>query len=316
MQRRVSVIIPVYNAEKYLARCIESVISQTYKHTEIILVNDGSTDNSGAICDQFASDYDNVLSIQKENGGVSSARNVGLTKVSGDYVCFVDGDDWLVGCMLEYLVRTIEEDKSDMAMCRIKSVSSYENEAIESYETITKYTQDSKQYLMDNFLKQGNSCCAKLFKREQLLGIEFQQGLTIGEDMLFLLQVREKFSKVSVLEFAGYYYLQLPNSAMNKAFKPSFMDEIYCWQHALLELKDNEPLTVDIVKSIIIRASFHVLSKLAKAGNVDNKFGIVCKNAIKDNIAGWRYLGMKEKVQCLLALISVRLYMNTYKFIS
>lgn len=315
MQRRVSVIIPVYNIEEYLPRCIESIIGQTYTDWEIILVDDGSTDRSGEICDEYANSDDRIKSFHKANGGVSSARNEGLSQACGEYICFIDGDDWISNCMFEYLVRDIEDDGSDMSMCRIKLMDSFVDEAADDYESIKKYTQDSQQYLVDNFLNHGNSCCAKLFKRDQLTGIEFQQGHTIGEDMLFLLKARERFTKVSVLEFSGYYYLQLPSSAMNKSFKPSFMDEIYCWQQALAELGGCEQHIIKKVKAIIIVAAFQVLQKLAFEQEVKDKKSYlkVCENAIKDNSSGFMNLSNKEKVEFALARISVLLYMSVYK---
>lgn len=316
MQRRISVIIPVYNTEKYLDRCIKSIVEQSYDDWEIILVDDGSTDESAKICDKYAGIFDTISVLHKENGGVSSARNIGLEKALGEYVCFVDGDDWISSHMLEYLLMAIEEDQSDMAMCRIKLMESYESENVQEYSKVKKYTQNSKQYFVDNFLNHGNSCCAKLFRREQLKNLRFQEGLTIGEDMLFLLNARKRFNKVSVLDFPGYYYLQLPTSAMNKAFKPSFMDEVYCWQKALIEVKDDDKEITIKVQSIIIIAAYNVLSKIAKSDVKEKKYSRICKNAIKDNLAGWKFLSTKEKVQCLMAILSTRLYMTIYRLIA
>ncbi|HJA50079.1 MAG TPA: glycosyltransferase, partial [Candidatus Fusicatenibacter intestinipullorum] len=92
---KISVIIPVYNVEKYLKRCLDSVINQTYKNLEIILIDDGSTDNSGKICDEYAQKDERIIVIHKENGGVSSARNKGLDICIGDYISFIDSDDWI-----------------------------------------------------------------------------------------------------------------------------------------------------------------------------------------------------------------------------
>lgn len=315
MQRRISVIIPVYNAEKYLERCIESILVQTYTDWEIILVDDGSNDGSSRICDEYAMNYDNIVAFHQSNGGVSVARNTGLQHSSGNYICFVDCDDWISSCMFEYLMKAIIEDESDMAMCRIQITDCYFDDEIIPYSNIKKFTQDSNQYLVDNFLNHGNSCCAKIFQKDTLAGLVFQQGLTIGEDMLFLLKAREKFSKVSVLDFNGYYYLQLATSAMNKEFRPSFMDEIRCWQQALFELKDCDLFTRNKVKSVLIISSFQVLNKLALTEQVYPEFEKKCREVITSNMAGWRYLCSKEKVQFILAFISIRLYKKVYKIL-
>ena len=116
MQRKVSLIVAVYKSERFLDKLITSIINQTYKNIEIILVDDGSPDDSGAICDKYAIQDNRICVIHKKNGGVCEARNVGMDASSGDYICFVDGDDWLELDFVEYLMRLIQETDSDMAM--------------------------------------------------------------------------------------------------------------------------------------------------------------------------------------------------------
>src|SRR5699024_8688641 len=111
---KISVIVPVYNAEKYLHRCIKSILDQTYKNLEIILVDDGSIDTSGKICDYYDHKDERIKVIHKENGGQSSARNTGLTIASGDYVSFVDSDDWIVEDIYEYCINLIKTTNCDV----------------------------------------------------------------------------------------------------------------------------------------------------------------------------------------------------------
>lgn len=113
----VSIIVPVYNAEKYLANTLDSIIRQSYKNFELLLINDGSTDKSKAICDKFALKDRRIKVLDKNNGGVSSARNYGLSVAEGEYVIFIDSDDYLTADMLETLVNDIESTKSDVAIC-------------------------------------------------------------------------------------------------------------------------------------------------------------------------------------------------------
>ena len=113
----ISVIVPVYKVEQYLDRCVQSIVDQTYKNLEIILVDDGSPDNCPAMCDAWAEKDDRVQVIHKENGGVSSARNVGLDAVTGSYIAFVDADDWIESDMLEFLLHNIIEFKADISGC-------------------------------------------------------------------------------------------------------------------------------------------------------------------------------------------------------
>lgn len=117
IQPRISVIIPVYNVEPYLRRCLESVVLQTYKNLEIILVDDGSTDKSGSICDEYALNDERINVIHKKNGGLSSACNVGLAAATGDWIGWVDSDDWAEQDMFEYMLRGAEKYDADAAVC-------------------------------------------------------------------------------------------------------------------------------------------------------------------------------------------------------
>ena len=119
----ISVIVPVYNVEKYIGKCIEDIISQSYKNLEIILVDDGSEDNSGKICDEYALKDNRISVIHKKNGGVSDARNHGIEKASGDYYIFPDSDDQFDHRMIEFLIKPIESGKADMCVCDFANVT-------------------------------------------------------------------------------------------------------------------------------------------------------------------------------------------------
>ena len=113
----ISVVVPIYNVEQYLERCIDSILHQTYEHLEIILVDDGSPDNSGAICDSYLSLDQRIKVIHKRNGGLSDARNAGLEMASGEFIAFIDSDDTIMPEMIEKLYERIDTDRSDMAFC-------------------------------------------------------------------------------------------------------------------------------------------------------------------------------------------------------
>ena len=119
MEKKVSVIIPVYNVEKYLKECIQSVLRQTYKNLEIILVDDGSKDNSGNICDEYAKRDERIKVIHKKNGGLSDARNAGIDICTGEYIAFLDSDDFIEEDMYEFLVKNLEKAKADISICQV-----------------------------------------------------------------------------------------------------------------------------------------------------------------------------------------------------
>ena len=112
----ISVIVPVYNVERYLRRCVDSILHQTYRNLEVLLVDDGSTDASGAICDEYAAQEERVTAVHQKNGGLSAARNAGLERAQGTYLCFVDSDDFLDSRMLETLCRDLQEKDADVAV--------------------------------------------------------------------------------------------------------------------------------------------------------------------------------------------------------
>ena len=116
MTEKITVIVPVYNVEHYLEKCLDSLINQTYKNLEIIVINDGSTDNSGEICQEYAQKDNRIVYIEKENGGLSDARNVGLDKMTGSYVTFIDSDDWVELDYVEILYKKIIEYQADIAV--------------------------------------------------------------------------------------------------------------------------------------------------------------------------------------------------------
>ena len=135
--KKISVIVPVYNVEQYLERCVDSIINQTYKNLEIILVNDGSTDNSGQLCDELAKKDSRIRVIHKENGGVSEARNFGVKEISGEYVIFIDSDDYINKRMINVLYSQIKLEEADVSVCGVMNV--YENNHIPQARNINEY---------------------------------------------------------------------------------------------------------------------------------------------------------------------------------
>ena len=126
----ISIIVPIYNVEKYLKKCIDSIINQTYKNLEIILVDDGSPDNCGKICDEYAKKDNRIKVIHKENGGVSSARNVGVENATGEYIGFVDSDDYIEKDMYEVLINNLKKENADISI--ISNYEVYKNKIIEN----------------------------------------------------------------------------------------------------------------------------------------------------------------------------------------
>lgn len=212
MKDLITIIIPVYNVEKYLDKCIESVILQTYKNLQIILVDDGSTDSSPKICDDYAKKYKNILVIHKENGGLSSARNAGLKAAKGDYITFLDSDDYVASTLYDDLYKALNGNKDRIACTNYRRAD--ENGKIYEKKDIHKKldTNSNIEYLRELLLHIGDvSTCTKLFPKEVLVNQWFDEE-KLNEDLLFMVSIISKFKTIVYTGTIGYYYLIRKNS--------------------------------------------------------------------------------------------------------
>lgn len=213
----VSVIIPVYNVEKYLEKCLDSVLSQTFKNLEIILVDDGSTDGSSKIIDTYSLKDSRIKVIHKENGGVSSARNKGLEVATGEYVCFIDSDDIIEENFIEELFNELISSNSDISMCPIRwidetvyKVSELENEKVFETKDLLKH------FFVEGVLKELlYAPWNKLFNRSILKDSYFNTNYALGEDILFVFEVLLKSNKLCFTNKTSYGYIQRYTSAMH-----------------------------------------------------------------------------------------------------
>lgn len=270
----ISIIVPVYNAEKYLERCLIGLLDQSYDNTEIILIDDGSTDQSGRICDTFSGKYDRIRAVHVKNGGVSAARNRGMEEAKGEYFTFVDADDIVKPDMLLRLLALLEETGCDVAGCGYfpftdaagnaaekKKDEGSEGAAGSGGERIERLT--GREYIKDGILASDTRCWSKLYKRETVGKLRFDTGLTIGEDMLFLLELAKRGAVFGRTSYKGYGYFINESGAMKQDFKDSYMDQITCWKRAAEEMKAIEPGLEPKAASIVMISVMLVAGKLA-----------------------------------------------------
>lgn len=216
LTEKISVIIPVYNVEKYLVRCVESIINQTYQNLEIILVDDGSPDASGSICDSF--EDPRIRVIHKENGGLSSARNAGLDIATGDYIGFVDSDDWIELDMYETMLRMAKENQA-----KIVCVGNYEVDSRTGEKKLglcPKKTEciSGEEFTGRMFLWQGwdSSACDKLFHRSLFENQRYPLG-QISEDVALIYKITLSSERVAVCGRPMYYYYQRSDSITSQS---------------------------------------------------------------------------------------------------
>lgn len=209
----ISIIIPVYKAEATINKCLDSFINQTFNDWELILVDDGSPDSSGRICDDYCERDSRIHVIHQSNSGVSSSRQVGLESSSGIYIIHADSDDWVEPEMLEELFRVATADDADMVICDFYSDDGIHSTYLEQRPT----SLDSSVILYDLFGKIHGSCCNKLVKKSciERFAAHFPAGINYCEDVCFNVQLLKHDIKVSYLNKAFYHYVQSPTSITN-----------------------------------------------------------------------------------------------------
>lgn len=237
----ISVIIAAYNIEAYLPRCMDSLLSQTYDNLELILVNDGSTDGTGKLCDYYAAKDVRVRVIHQENRGLSGARNAGLSIARGAYIGYVDGDDWVEPDMYKEMYRACKLQDAQVAVCAYKQVG---NEKAEQSFTKEHYVLDREEaldiYLCDNRLFHiYNSVWSKLFQRELVEGMLFPEGKK-SEDIMYTTKALANCRKCVFLDIPYYnYVIDRPGSIMNRGLhQRRFDDEIPFWEEQITYLAE------------------------------------------------------------------------------
>lgn len=234
----ISIVIPVYKVEKYLGKCIESVLKQTYTNLQIILVDDGSPDNCGKICDEYAKRDLRIEVIHKVNGGLSEARNVGISKAKGRYIGFVDSDDYIKENMYEILLNLIKEHNADASICNLYDV-------IEGKEYIRNKDNGIQEYSRLDILKEvlldkniQSYAWNKLYKKELFDEVKYPIGKKY-EDIGTTFYIFEKCNKIVVTSEPEYYYLKRSDSLVNNVTESTVFDYIELILQRYLYINDN-----------------------------------------------------------------------------
>lgn len=223
MEEKISIIVPVFNMENYLNRCVKSIINQTYSNLEILLINDGSTDSSLELCHHWASLDDRIVVFDKENGGLSDARNYGVKQASGDYIGFVDSDDDIEPSMIEILYEMIKLYKADVAECNMNICYPSHKQLY----TKEKYLEvlDTKGYLKEYLImhKLFGSVCTKLIRKDIAKKLYFPKG-KLYEDTYYSLQLIREAKKYVISDAPMYNYYMRNGSITNSSFSPKMLD--------------------------------------------------------------------------------------------
>ena len=238
----ISIIVPYYNREEYLERCVNSITAQTYKDLQIILVNDGSTDGSVKVAEELAEKDNRIVNINITHGGVSNARNIGLTYVEGEYVMFVDSDDWVDKDIIRKLHKLMITRNADLTTCELMRVSSFEEVKKPANSKVTTYGRN--RYLKVFFKIGSNEWVhypvAKLYKKELLPARLYPENIRIGEDIIGTYQAIRETGKIVRLREVGYYYYKNVEGATG-AFSDSDFDLISVWDEMVILTEVTDP---------------------------------------------------------------------------
>ena len=260
--RKISIIVPIYNCEKYLCRCLDSIKAQDYELFEAILIDDGSSDGSAEICKEYQNADKRFIYIHKENGGVSSARNLGLDRATGDYLAFVDGDDEITPDFLSSLLRIIDEAGADVSIIspiiRVNgSDVPYKNdEQILTYSSVEAIKEALRGTIFAGHL------CTKLFKSSLFEGVRLREDLAICEDLVAVYEVFKKTKRVAFASLYKYIYYTNETSAINSTFKESFLSYITAGEYLVEGTKKDFPEAVPYALSALVNAYIDVTSKM------------------------------------------------------
>lgn len=260
-QPEVSIVVPVFNVEKYLERCVNSILSQTFKEFEVILVDDGSTDYSGMLCDQYSNRDSRVRVIHKTNGGLSDARNVGIDAALGKWILFVDSDDFIEPEMVSTLHTLAVNEKAQIAICGIRNC--YEGMSSIQYPKIEQFSCTGTEALRMTLEggKIPGSICDKLIQRELVVGKYFPRG-KIYEDAFYMPELLLSAEKVVVTTQPLYNYWHRRGSITTHPFTPKKMDVIKAYEYTMEVVRRRCPELVPFAEFRLLWAHLVVLDSI------------------------------------------------------
>ncbi|MBQ6830113.1 MAG: glycosyltransferase [Clostridia bacterium] len=305
-----TVVVPVYNVKDYLETCVDSLLCQTLSDIEILLVDDGSTDGSGALCDTLAERDPRIRVLHKPNGGLSSARNAGVCAATADLVGLVDSDDYVDDDMFELLYRNLVKENADVSACTIYSCygDKINRFGDGSYHVMSGiemigYSMDGEKAII--------SACPKLYKKDLLLKTPFVEG-KLYEDALLFGELFVNVSRVVVEEQPKYYYVHHEGTITTATYKSSKKDYIYAFEHNLSLVREHCPQFEQVTFYRVLRAYYELLDTVILADNDDARADkpLFKRFLRKHLVALWRcpYIRLVRKCSITLALTCEPLY--------
>lgn len=312
----VSLIVPVYNVCEYLPTLLDSAVSQTHQELEIILIDDGSTDSSGIICDEYAKIDKRIKVIHKSNGGVSDARNIGIDVSSGDYIVFADGDDYLSYDYVKYLLELCTKNCSDISCCAWTFVNGSKKIKC-SFRAKEPGVYNGKHESMRALLTtrlMSSSSCGKMFKRQLFDTVRFPRGINCHEDDATMYRLVALADSVAIGNEYKYYYVQRAGSAMHRAFDDEEFSIIKIFEERCEFIEKEYPELTTFARSDVLMVVNHCVIKMCD----DQLFDHPQINGLKEYYKRYEKYFLKgisyfpAKLFSLVAYINIRIAMRLY----
>lgn len=327
MNEKISVIIPIYNVEKYLPKCINSVLNQTYSNLEIILVNDGSTDSCKQICEEYKKLDNRIKIINKKNGGLSDARNYGIEASTGNYIAFLDSDDWIDKELYMTLYKIIKRYDADISVCNFKKSylngdnKTHNSGKIKCYSNIEAlnelYGKNSVQMIV---------AWNKLYKRSTIKELRFPVG-RIHEDEYLTPIIIYNANKLVYIDNQLIYYRQTPNSIMNSKFNIKRLDYLYALENRIEFFKENmlDQLYEKSIETYILKIiDFYFKVKcsdiknkkninkilIEKLDSIDNQWDVRLTKGLRKNLNLFKRYPYLYEIKICLAKLLIKLKYN------
>lgn len=316
---KLSIIVPIYKVEKYLYKCIDSIIHQTYSNLEIILVDDGSPDHCGEICDQYAKKDSRIQVIHKENGGLSDARNAGIKVATGEFITFVDSDDSIALDMYETLMNLCTKYYADIAACNMAYVFEKNQKIIsdDTYELKELTPTQAYSIMIDYYGKLRMGVWNKIYHRSLFQGIFFPKG-QLYEDLAIMYKIIFRANKVMYLSEAKYYYLQRNDAITSQGYSEREYDRYQFMNEMVNFIHKNAPeIYSNAISYKHINGYLSIVNRMIWGNVYDKNFIKKIQADIREekNILLKGSLPQKRKFQILLLAYSFNLYKWIYKIL-
>lgn len=291
----VSILVPVYNVEAYLPQCVESILSQTYRHLQVVLFDDGSTDHSWDVCCHYAENDNRVECYHQENNGVAETRNHLIEKIRGDYFLFVDSDDWIERDMVESLLSHLLQNDVDFVNC-----GNVINDAIcdKSCTTIDVWSQEEAIYAFLRHKEFRGSLCNKLAKTSLLHNVRFHCGISLGEDALFCWHILQNAKSIAMTNQQFYHYRMVDNSLTHANFGPKKMSAYTVWDTISNETLKWWPQYEDVARARFCIEMIILLRSAAQSQHLSDESVRKLQEVIREylplirktNLSSWRMI--------------------------